>query len=36
VERIGAFDPDYGDPAFRLSVLIHEIRELYEGRLAEE
>ena len=35
VERIGAFDPDYGDPAFRLSVLIHEIRELYEGRLAE-
>jgi len=35
VERIGAFDSDYGDPAFRLSVLIREIRELYEGRLAE-
>jgi 1-acyl-sn-glycerol-3-phosphate acyltransferase len=35
VERIGSFDPDYGDPAFRLSVLIREIREIYEGRLAE-
>jgi 1-acyl-sn-glycerol-3-phosphate acyltransferase len=35
VERIGTFDPDYGDPAFRLSVLIREICELYEGRLAE-
>jgi 1-acyl-sn-glycerol-3-phosphate acyltransferase len=35
VERIGTFDPDYGDPAFRLSVMIREIRELYEGRLVE-
>ena len=35
VERIGAFDPDYGDPAFRLSVLIREIREIYESRVAE-
>jgi 1-acyl-sn-glycerol-3-phosphate acyltransferase len=35
VERIGAFDPDYGDPAFRLSALISEIHEFYEGRLAE-
>jgi len=34
VERIGAFDPDYGDPAFRLSTLIHEIRGLYRKRLA--
>jgi len=33
VERIGTFDPDYGDPTFRLSALIREIRELYEGRL---
>jgi hypothetical protein len=35
LERIGTFDPDYGDPAFRLSVLIREIREMYKGRLAE-
>lgn len=35
VERIGTFDPDYGDAAFRLSALIREIRELYERRLAE-
>ena len=35
VERIGMFDPDYGDPAFRLSALIREIREIYKGRLAE-
>jgi 1-acyl-sn-glycerol-3-phosphate acyltransferase len=35
VERIGVFDPDYGDPAFRLAALIREIRSLYERRLAE-
>ena len=34
VERIGAFHPDYGDPAFRLSGLVREIRGLYEGRIA--
>lgn len=33
-EKIGTFEPDYGDPAFRLSALIGEIRELYERRLA--
>ena len=33
LERIGAFDPDYGDPAFRLSALVREIRTLYEKRL---
>ena len=35
VERIGVFDPDYGDPAFRLAALISEIRSLYERRLAK-
>jgi 1-acyl-sn-glycerol-3-phosphate acyltransferase len=35
VERIGVFDPDYGDSAFRLAELIGEIRSLYERRLAE-
>lgn len=35
MERIGVFDPDYGDPAFRLAALIREIRSLYERRLAE-
>jgi 1-acyl-sn-glycerol-3-phosphate acyltransferase len=35
VERIGAFEPDYGDPAFRLSALVDEIRGLYRKRLAE-
>jgi len=35
VERIGVFDPEYGDPAFRLAALIREIRSLYERRLAE-
>jgi len=35
VERIGTFNPDYGDPAFRLPALISEIRSLYERRLAE-
>jgi 1-acyl-sn-glycerol-3-phosphate acyltransferase len=35
VERIGAFEPDYGDPDFRLSTLIHEIRGFYRKRLAE-
>ena len=35
VERIGVFDPDYGDPAVRLAALIREIRSLYERRLAE-
>jgi 1-acyl-sn-glycerol-3-phosphate acyltransferase len=35
VERIGAFDPDYGDPAFRLSALVREIRGLYRKRLGE-
>jgi 1-acyl-sn-glycerol-3-phosphate acyltransferase len=34
VERIGVFDPDYGDPAFSLAALIRDIRELYEKRLA--
>jgi len=33
-EKISTFEPDYGDPAFRLSALIGEIRELYERRLA--
>ena len=35
VERIGRFDPDYGDADFRPSALIREVRGLYEGRLAE-
>ena len=35
VERIGVFDPDYGDPAFPLAALISQIRSLYEKRLAE-
>jgi hypothetical protein len=35
VEKIGVFDPDYGDPAFRLAELIREIRSLYERRLAK-
>jgi 1-acyl-sn-glycerol-3-phosphate acyltransferase len=35
VERIGVFDPDYGDPDFRLAALIREIRSLYERRLGE-
>ena len=35
VERIGVFDPDYGDPAFPLVVLIRQIRSLYEKRLAK-
>ena len=35
VERIGTFNPEYGDPAFRLPALISEIRSLYERRLAE-
>ncbi|MCX5838084.1 MAG: lysophospholipid acyltransferase family protein [Deltaproteobacteria bacterium] len=35
VERIGVFDPDYGDPAFRLAALISQIRSLYEKRLAK-
>jgi 1-acyl-sn-glycerol-3-phosphate acyltransferase len=35
VERIGTFDPDYGDPAFRLTAMIREIHRLYEERLAE-
>lgn len=34
VESIGAFHPDYGDPAFRLSALVRAIRGLYEGRMA--
>ena len=36
VERIGVFDPDYGDPAFPLAALISQIRSLYERRLAKE
>ncbi len=36
VEKIGVFDPDYGDPDFRLAALIGEIRSLYEKRLASE
>ena len=35
VERIGSFVPDYGDPDFRLAVLISEIHALYEERLKE-
>ena len=35
VERIGVFDPNYGDPAFRLSALVREIRGLYRKRLGE-
>jgi len=35
VERIGVFDPDYGDPSFPLAALIRQIRSLYERRLAE-
>jgi 1-acyl-sn-glycerol-3-phosphate acyltransferase len=35
VERIGVFDPDYGDPAFPLAALISQIRSLYERRLAK-
>jgi 1-acyl-sn-glycerol-3-phosphate acyltransferase len=34
VERIGSFNPDYGDPDFRLTALIRDIRELYEKHLA--
>jgi len=36
VARIGSFDPDYGDPAFRLGDLIREIRALYERRQAQD
>ena len=35
VEKIGAFLPDYGDPAFRLAEQTLEIRKLYEDRLTE-
>jgi 1-acyl-sn-glycerol-3-phosphate acyltransferase len=35
VERIGSFLPEYGDPDFRLTDLISEIRTLYKERLKE-
>ena len=35
VERIGSFLPDYGDPEFRLTALIRDIRTLYEEKLKE-
>lgn len=31
VELIGMFNPDYGDPAFRLADLIREVRALYDA-----
>jgi 1-acyl-sn-glycerol-3-phosphate acyltransferase len=33
VEKIGAFNPDYGDSAFSLAALIRDVRELYEKHL---
>lgn len=35
VEKIASFVPDYGDPDFRLTPLIREIRALYEEKLKE-
>ncbi len=35
VERIGAFDPEFGGPAFPLAALVGQVRALYEKRLSE-